>query len=260
MRGSRKKHLLPGPSSPPPGRSRHSHTCLINVQAGPRRPPGHPARPRSRSPAPSLPHPWRPRGRRSSPGPSDSHPPGYTVPDPDPASAPAPPPPPPREPRLPSRQPLREPRPGRGSANASAPPLAADARPRAGGRGRSGGEGRAGAGPEAGSRTWGAARTAPARTPPPGGAGLGWTPAASSPRSRGVRLSASLEITQRTSQRSGVSAESVRLFNFRKPEVRPLALLGSPLCPLLLIVRLMRTSATHPQLEVPHPQLSESPP
>lgn len=91
-------------------------------------------------------------------------------------------------------------------------------------------------------------------------AARGCTPAASSPPSRGVRLSASLEITQRTSQRSGVSAESVRLFHFRKPEVRPLALLGSPLWPLLLIVRLMRTSATHPQLEVPHPQFSESRP
>ena len=226
---------------------------MINVKAGPRRPPGHQARPGSRSPAPSLPHPWRPRGRRSSPGPSDSHPPGHTVPDPDPASAPAPPPPPPPAPRLPSRPPLREPPPGRGNAaNASAPPRAAYAGPRAGGRRCSEGEGRAGAGRAAGFRTWGAARTAPAGTPPPGGAGAPpWL--APCGHSRGLQLSASREITLLRSQRSTVSGDSVGLLRSRNPEARPLALCRCPLLPLLLIVHLIRTWATGWQLEAPRP-------
>ncbi|XP_072696353.1 uncharacterized protein [Canis lupus baileyi] len=99
--GQAKRTPRPGPTSlARPGQRSQSH-LFGNREGRPPRPPGHPARPRSRSPALSLPHPWGPRARRSSPGPSDSLPPGDAVPDPDPASAPAPPPPPPPEPRLP---------------------------------------------------------------------------------------------------------------------------------------------------------------
>ena len=111
-------------------------------------------------PDPRSPSPVETCSRRSSPSPSDSHPPGYTTLDPHPASAAAPPPPPPAL-QSPARPPLREPPPRRGSTDTSSPPLPAYAGPLAGGggdggrrRGREPG-GRAGAGPAAGVSTWG---------------------------------------------------------------------------------------------------------
>nr|XP_031308648.1 uncharacterized protein LOC116153379 [Camelus dromedarius] len=147
-----------------------NHTCLINLKAGPRRHPGYPARPRSFSPTPQAPSPVKARSRCSSPGPSDSHPPGYTALDPDPASAPAPPPPPPAL-QPPARQPLRELRPRRGSTYASSPPLPAyagrGADPRRRPRAEAGRDPEAGggAGPAAGVSTWGGGKDVPEAPP-----------------------------------------------------------------------------------------------
>lgn len=151
-----------------------SPTCLINLKAGPRRHPGHPARPRSLSPTPS---PLTRRGPQlallSRPCRTLTHP-GiqhwirirlqrqphllYL----------------PRALQSLAQPPRREQPPGRGSTTASSPPLPADAGQRAGRRRRRregpGAKPECGGGACGGVSTWGGSEDVPG-TPPGAGAG-----------------------------------------------------------------------------------------